>query len=43
MPCPRHFADVGQLQRSTILLNAPLRGVLGERREAQPNLSFLLR
>src|SRR6478672_9683523 len=43
MPGPGDLADAAQLQRSTILLHAPLRTVLGERREAQPNLGLLLR
>src|SRR6202012_697712 len=37
MPCPGGLADLAQLQRSTILLDAPLCSVLSERREAQPN------
>jgi hypothetical protein len=41
MPCPGDLADVAQLQRSTILLDAPLVPVLIERREAQPNLGLL--
>src|SRR3954452_15802825 len=40
MPCPGDLADVAQLQRSTILLDAPLCAVLIERREAQPNLGL---
>src|SRR6478735_11625828 len=42
MPCPSDLADVVQLQRSAILLDAPLRTVLNDRREAQPNLGLLL-
>src|ERR1700722_17191860 len=42
MPGPGDLADVAQLQRSTILLNALLRAVLSERREAQANLGLLL-
>ena len=41
MPCPGDLADVAQLQRSTILLDAPLCTVLIERRQAQPNLGLL--
>src|ERR1700722_16039969 len=33
MPCPGDLADVAQLQRSAILLEAPLCSVLIERRE----------
>src|SRR6476619_8312923 len=42
MPRPGDLADVAQLQRSAILLNAPLGAVLIERRAAQPNLGLLL-
>src|SRR6476659_9540879 len=42
MPCPGDLTDVGQLQRPTILLDAPLCTVLNERRQAQTNLSLLL-
>ena len=42
MPCPGDLADVAQLQRSAILLDAPLCTVLIERREAQTNLGLLL-
>src|SRR5271168_4063087 len=41
MPCPGDLADVEQLQRPAILLNAPLCSVRIERREAQANLSLL--
>src|SRR5277367_3097531 len=41
MPCPGDLADVAQLQRSAILLNAPLGAVPIDCREAQPNLGFL--
>src|ERR1700744_1850836 len=43
MPGPGDLTDVAQLQRSTILLDAPLGAVLIERREAQANLGLLLR
>ena len=42
MPCPGDLADAAQLQRSAVLLDAPLHSVLIERRAAQPNLGFLL-
>src|SRR6478752_8300282 len=42
MPGPDDLADVGQLQCSAILLDAPLCTVLGERRQAEPNLGLLL-
>jgi len=42
MPCPGDRADVAQLQRSAILLDAPLCTVLNDRREAQPNFVLLL-
>jgi hypothetical protein len=42
MPGPGDLADIEQLQRSAILLDAPLCAVLIERREAQAYLGLLL-
>src|ERR1700739_4301356 len=41
MPCPGDLADAAQLQRSTVLLDAPLHTVLIERRQAQTNPGLL--
>src|SRR6516225_12106420 len=42
VPCPSDLVDVAQLQRSAILLHTLLRAVLGNGREAQPDLGFVL-
>src|SRR6202035_254647 len=42
MPCPGDLVDVAQLQRSTILLDAPLHIVLSDRRQTQANPGLLL-
>ena len=40
MPRPGDLADAAQLQRSAILLHAPLGAVLGVRREPEANLGL---
>jgi hypothetical protein len=41
MPCPRDLPDAAQLQRSAVLLHAPLRAVDIDRLEAQADLGLL--
>src|ERR1700733_5148386 len=43
MPGPGDLADVAQLQRSAVLLDAPLGAVPIDRRESKANLGLLLR